>query len=120
MHREIDRGSNGGKTTKTGNPNWYGRAGLRFERELTPILSFHADAYARMAAHSEEKATDGEVTKHGGWATANLAFGVRLGEEKNYFVDLNLNNLTNKRYTPAASSLEDPGFHAVLRLGVEF
>lgn len=120
MHRTFDRGSSGGKTSNTGDPRWTGRIGLRFERDVNPWMSFHSDVFGRFAARAKESLSDGSSENHAGWGTANLAFGVRLGEEKNYFVDVNLNNLLDKRYTLASSTLEEPGFHAVLRVGFEF
>lgn len=120
MHRVFDRGSEGGKTCRTGDPKWSGRAGIRYERELASWATFHADAYGRFAAAAKELLDDGTVARHAGWGTANLAFGVRLGEERNLFIDMNLNNLFDKRYTLASSDLEEPGMHAVLRMGVEF
>ena len=120
LHRTFDRGGVEGESVRTGDPRWTGRAGLRFEREFTPWLSFHADAYGRFACSAKEYIGGGDDERHAGWGTANLAFGVRLGEEQNYFVDVNLNNIFDKRYTLASSTLEDPGMHAVLRMGVEF
>lgn len=121
MYREIDRGSeNGGKTSQTGDPRWSGRTGIRYADMITPEVSLHADAFVRMATGAKQADTKGVVTKDAGWATANFAIGARLGEDQNYFIDVNLNNLTNKSYTPAASSLEDPGFNVVVNVGMDF
>ena len=121
IYRTLERDENkGGETSQTGDPRWTGRAGLKYERDLTPVLSIHTDVFGRFACAAKESLTDGTMEHIGGWTTANFAVGARMGHEKNYFVDLNLNNLLDKRYTPASSSLEDPGFHAVLRMGVEF
>ena len=119
MHRTFERGS-GSKTSNTGDPRWTGRTGLRFERDVTPWMSFHADAYGRFAAQAKETSSSGATETYAGWGTANLAFGARFGEEKNFFVDVNLNNLLDKRYHIASSALEEPGFHAVIRAGFEF
>ncbi len=121
MHRTFDRGSEGGgSTSNTGDPRWTGKIGLRHEYDFSSRLSLHTDAFLRMASSAREEDTFGTITRKGGWTTANLAVGARLGEEKKLSVDLNLNNIMDKRYVPAASSLEDPGFHAVLRVSVEF
>lgn len=121
MHRELDRGpGNGGKTTATGDPRFYGRVGMRYEQAFTPTVQFHADAFMRMATSAKETDTAGAVARYPGWATANLAFGFRLGEEQNYFLNVNLNNLTNKTCTPASSSIEDRGLSAVISVGMEF
>ena len=121
MYRQIDRGSeNGGKTSQTGDPRWSGRVGVRYEDSLTPEVSLHADAFARLATSSKQADTNGTVIEKGGWATANLSVGTRLGKDQDYFIDVNLNNITNKRYTPAASSLEDPGMNVVVSVGMDF
>ncbi len=118
MRRHFDWGTR--QTSQTGDPMWTGRAGLRYERELSPALSLYADAYGRFAASAKETFSDGTFEDYAGWGTANLALGARLGEDRRLFVDLNLNNLLNKRYTLASSQLESAGFHAVLRVGLEF
>lgn len=121
MYREIDRGTaNGGKTNRTGDPRLSGRVGLRYDHDLRPDVNLHVDAFARMAGSAEEQETDGTILKYKGWTTANLAMGVRFGTDLQYFVDLNLNNITNTAYIPAAASLEDPGFNAVITVGLEF
>ncbi len=121
MHRTFDYGDAGiGKTSDTGNPAWTGRVGLKWERELTPVLTMYTDVYGRFACRAKEDLSDGSTENHPGWGTANFTVGARLGEEQNYFVDLNVNNIFDHRYTPASSSLEDPGTYAVLRVGMEF
>ncbi len=121
LHRTLDDdGGAIGKTSNTGDPRWTGRAGLRWERDINPRFNVHTDLYGRFAARAKEDLTDGATENYAGWGTANFAVGARFGEERNLFVDLNLNNLLDKRYTPASSSIEDPGFHAVVRVGVEF
>ncbi len=120
MRRTFDRGDKGGKTSNTGDPNWTGRAGLKYEHQFSPSVTVYTDVYGRFAARAKEDLADGTSENHAGWGTVNFAVGTRLGEKQNYFIDLNLNNLFDKRYTPASSALEDPGFHAILRVGVEF
>ncbi len=121
MHRTFDYGDSvPGKTSNTGDPEWTGRVGLKWERDLTPVLSMYTDLYGRFACEAKEDLSDGTTEVHPGWGTANFAIGARMGAEKNYFVDLSVNNILDHRYTPASSSLEDPGAHAVLRVGMEF
>jgi len=120
IHRTFDSESLGGKTSNTGVPSLFGRAGIKYERRYTSSMSLFADAYARFSARAKEKLSDGTTKRYGGWGTGNFAIGARLGKKQDYFVDLNLNNLFDKRYTTAASALEEAGFHAVLRAGMEF
>lgn len=127
IYRELEQKAY--TTSLTGNPKWTGRTGLRYENELSPEFSWHADGFLRMAGSAKEKvsgsssqgsASSGEVLHHPGWTTLNLALGAEFGKEKEYFVELNVNNILDKGYRPASSSLEDPGFHVVLKTGVEF
>lgn len=120
IRRAFDSGGKLGETYDTGLPNQYGRVGLKFERPIAPQVDFYADAYARIAARTKERVSDGTTEKLHGWGTANLAAGARFGKNREYSVDINLNNIFDKSYVPAMSSLEDPGFHAVLRFGANF
>ena len=120
MHRTFDYGGVRGETSDVGDPSWTGRVGLRYEHDFGPEVNFHVDAFGRFAARCEEDLSDGTTEQHAGWGTANLAIGARFGKERNLFMDLNLNNLLDKRYTTASNTLEEPGFHAVMRMGVEF
>lgn len=117
MNREYE--SNSGTTSRTGDPRWTGRAGLRFAKDVAEQVELHADLYMRGAARAKNKSST-ETLEYPGWGTLNFATGTRFGEERNFFVDLNLNNILDKTYTYASSSLEEPGFHAVVRVGVEF
>lgn len=120
LHRRYDQGENGGKTSDTGDPHWTGRAGLKYEHRYSSRFSVYADAFGRFSSRAKEKIDDDTTDYQAGWGTANLALGARFGEERNVFVDLGLNNLFDKRYTPAKSSVEDAGFNAVVRVGMEF
>ncbi|MDR2561434.1 MAG: hypothetical protein LBC63_06670, partial [Holophagales bacterium] len=88
-------------------------------------LSFHADVYGRFTAKSEEEideTTRNTTLIYPGWATLNFAFGIRkpfaAGKTRSFFADINLNNIFNKAYIPPMNTLEDPGFHVVVRAGV--
>ncbi len=125
MHRVFDYGDFRGETSLTGNPKWSGRTGLRYEKEINEKFSIHADAFLRMAKGSVEGTTSATtgvttITEEAGWTTYNFAIGARFGESKQYHLDLNLNNITDKEYTTAKNSLEAAGFHAVIRAGMEF
>ncbi|MDR3175172.1 MAG: TonB-dependent receptor [Desulfovibrio sp.] len=122
MHRTFDYGGEStiGKTSKTGLPPWTSRVGLKYEIEVSPTLSFYADAFGRFAAGAKEKISATEVEKHPGWGTANLALGMRFGEERKFFMDVNVNNIFDRTYTTAANTLEEPGAHVTARIGFEF
>lgn len=123
--REFDYGSGHliGKTTKTETSPFTGKVGLKFEREINDFFSLHADLNTRFGSRSKYEYVSGTqilVDENPGWATANFSIGAELGEKRNYFVDLQLNNLFDKAYTTARATHEDPGFHAVVRVGAEF
>jgi hemoglobin/transferrin/lactoferrin receptor protein len=125
ISRKFNRGGDLGETDRTGLPKWNGNAGLRYERSFSDKINFHADAYGRFTASSEEDQINGStlnILSHDGWSTLNLALGVRgsIGKNRSYTADLNLNNIFNKSYIPAMSTLEDPGFNVVLRAGINF
>jgi hemoglobin/transferrin/lactoferrin receptor protein len=126
ISRTFDRGGSLGETSRTGLPRWNGSAGARYERGSASNLSFHADAFGRFTARSEEdqidESTRNTVLSYPGWATLNFALGLRkaAGAKMSYFADINLNNVLNKAYIPNMSTLEDPGFHVVVRAGMNF
>ncbi|MDR2799891.1 MAG: TonB-dependent receptor [Desulfovibrio sp.] len=122
MERTFDYGGESaiGKTSKTGLPSWTARAGLKYEIEISPSLSLYADAFGRFAAGAKEKISATEVEKHPGWGTANFAFGLRFGEERKFFMDVNINNIFDRTYTTAANTLEEAGANVTARIGFEF
>jgi len=107
-------------TSDTGEPDLWGRAGLRYEREIGSNVALLSDLYARFATEAEEEFADGTRETHDAWETLNLTLGARFGERRQYFATLNLNNLLDQSYTTAQSSTVQPGFHAVLKAGLSF
>jgi len=127
INRTFNRGGDLGETDRTGLPRWNGNVGLKYERNFGKNLNFHADVYGRFTAKSEEDQIDGStrnVISYDAWNTFNFALGLRKtpapGSKLSYFVDLNLNNIFDKAYIPNMSTLEDPGFHVVVRAGLNF
>lgn len=121
IRREFDYGSESslGKTTKTGLSPLTGKTGLKFERALNDYVSLHTDANVRYGTRAKDKTETG-IDENPGWMTVNFSIGTELGKDKNYFVDLQLNNILDKEYHTSLSSLEEAGFHAVVRFGAEF
>jgi len=127
INRTFDHGEGEGETDATGVPKWSGSAGIRYERGSASNLSFHADVYGRFTASCEEEieeTTLSTIQRYPGWATLNFAFGIRkpfaTSKTKSFFADINLNNIFNKAYIPPMNTLEDPGFHVIVRAGVNF
>ncbi len=108
-------------TWKTGTPAFSGRIGVRYEREIMSDLTFTSDLYGRFASRTKNDFAEviGNEEK-AGWGTCNLALGLLYGENKDYRLSVNLNNLFDKEYKEAESDIESPGFHAIVRLDVSF
>lgn len=106
-------------TYDTGYPDLMGRLGLRYGREFGKN-HFFTDLYFRGATEAEERFSDGTAAAYGAWETFNLTLGGRFGAEQRYFATVHLNNLFDREYTTAASSVPAAGFHAVFQAGVSF
>lgn len=108
-------------TYDTGQPEFWGRTGLRYERQLLQNkIDFYSDIYARWATEAKEKISDGTDETYDSWETLNLSISAKFGQQKNYFATLNLNNLFDRSYSTAQSAIDQPGFHAVFKTGVSF
>ncbi|MGE4292632.1 MAG: TonB-dependent receptor plug domain-containing protein [Desulfovibrio sp.] len=117
LHREFETQTY--TTSQTGDPAFIHRLGLRYETPLTEDLTFNADAYTRAASSAMERSGD-ETFTHNAWQTYNLNLGLAWGADRQYTLDVCLNNLTDEEYVEAAQTLVSPGFHTVIRLGVRF
>jgi hemoglobin/transferrin/lactoferrin receptor protein len=118
LKRKFTR--DGSSTYDTGLPELKGRTGLRYEQLFRGHIDFYSDIYARWAAKAEEQLSDGTRETHGSWETLNLTLGARFGRQQQYFTTLNLNNIFDRSYATARSTLDQPGFHAVIKAGVTF
>ncbi len=108
-------------TWETGHPDFKGRIGLRYEKELEDQnLSLFTDLYGRFATEADREYEDGNKESYDSWATANLSFGAYLGAERQYRLDLQLNNLFDEEYTMATGNLPEAGFHVVAKASVTF
>jgi len=108
-------------TWDTGHPEWMGRLGLRYQQDVfSSRLRFFADLYGRAAASAEEEFSDGTDENYKSWETLNLTLGGEFGQKRQHFVTVSLNNLFDQEYTTAQSTLVEPGFHAVFKVGTSF
>ena len=118
MRRKYDYGNS--TTWNTGTPEWRGRAGLRFVRDISPEATFYADAYGRFSSPMKQEDAKGEIsTQCNNWATANLAFGVDFGKEKEYSAGIEVLNITNERYY-LSQGLQEAGMHVNARFSLRF
>jgi len=117
LRRHFD--TNTYETSQTGDPSWFGRYGLRWFHDIDKTTRFTTDAYSRQASTAKEFSS-GTLYRYNNWQTYNLALGLDWGSESKWHLSLNLNNLSNEKYTEANAALVSPGFHTVLRLGADF
>ncbi|MCG8473553.1 MAG: TonB-dependent receptor, partial [Desulfobacterales bacterium] len=108
-------------TKKTGTPKFSGRLGIKYETPLTrwPALVW-TDFWLRAASDSDSYDTSDKLIAKESWETLNFSMGAEFGTKGQYQVSLNLNNILDESYKTARNTLEEPGFHAVARLGVKF
>jgi len=119
LKRHYDSGTL--DTWDTGHPEYMGRFGVRFDRDLPERkLNLFADLYMRAAVDAREEYSDGTSDNYEAWETLNLSLGARFGEERQHFVSLELLNILNRDYQTAASSIDEPGMHAVVKVGTTF
>ncbi len=119
LKRHYDSGTL--DTWDTGHPEYMGRLGVRFDRDLPERkLNLFADLYMRAAVDAREEYSDGTSDNYEAWETLNLSLGARFGEERQHFVSLELLNILNRDYQTAASSIDEPGMHAVVKVGTTF
>lgn len=119
MRREFTR--NDFTTSDTGQPEFYGRFGVRYERRFEAYgAELFSDIYARGATKADEAFSNGTSETYASWETLNWVLSARFGEKRSYFATVSLNNIFDRSYSTAASSLDQPGFHAVFKTGVSF
>lgn len=120
----------GYKTSKSAYPPFSGQVGMKWQRDLFEDHTFFADLnymYNSSTTHnSASRGRTGVVTvtkyKYDSWGTLNLNMGFEshYTDCVNYFGSISLNNLFDKKYTPATASTMAPGFHVVATAGVTF
>jgi hemoglobin/transferrin/lactoferrin receptor protein len=106
-------------TYDTGHPDLMGRLGLRYARDIGTSRVF-GDLFLRGATEARESFSDGTTEMYGSWETLSLSFGTQFGADRRYSATVHLENLFDRRYATAASSLDEPGFHAVFKVGLSF
>ena len=111
MRRQYDE--NGVKTFKTGQPEFYGRYGVRWNGDKNGF-GLRADAYA----YSQSESDDGTY-RYGGATTFNVTGGVSFGPEKQYALDAGFYNIGDKLYQNDGAIYE-PGRYFAVKLNARF
>ncbi len=111
-------------TWDTGTPDFSGRLGLRWQKEIIHRdMTLWADAWMRAATDAVDNTLRNgirEKTTTDSWQTANLAMGCEFGQQRQYKVSLNLNNIFDHSYHTVKNLIDEAGFHGVLRVDVAF
>ncbi|MDC9582572.1 TonB-dependent receptor [Xenorhabdus sp. PR6a] len=121
----YDTGKQKTKTDELGIPLISGLVGLK---KTTLFNDFTLDSKLFVRYASEAKYNTkisqkyNEVYSDGrpAWKTVNLAFDGIFGDEDNYRVGLELNNIFNEKYRDSQESIPAKGFHSVFMLGIKF
>lgn len=111
------------ETDNTGDPDLFGRVGLRYNRGFTNNINGWMDLYVRGASSADEtyQSRSGPVTETTpGWGTLNLSLGANFGSQGQYRVTADLKNLGDKAYQVASSSLPSAGRHVIVKLEADF
>ncbi|MCC6889282.1 MAG: TonB-dependent receptor [Hyphomicrobiales bacterium] len=98
-------------TFKAGVPEWWGRAGLRYE---TVIDRFDLwwDAYVRGATQIELESSSRTISQADGWTTVNLEFGGTFKEPtgpRTHSLSVAFTNIGNVTYRSSLEELTAPG-----------
>jgi hemoglobin/transferrin/lactoferrin receptor protein len=127
----LNTGASAGRSTSAVRiPPLEGSFGIKLSTPFSSGSVFHADLRANMAVEAEnlindtirgeDPFLDAEPEVFPAWQTLDLTLGLTGGEDLKYSVTLALRNLFNQAYFDARGdiALPEPGFHAVLAVGV--
>ncbi len=108
-------------TYDVGSPEFFGRAGVRFEYESEKNMLFFIDGYTRFSEKAREY-TPTERTTYEEWATVNLNLGLsrELENNRRWYATVALENLLNKDYTEARQNTAAAGRGVTLSAGFVF
>jgi hemoglobin/transferrin/lactoferrin receptor protein len=121
----ITNGEASYQTSDSGVPPFTGRLGLKWEKELGGH-QLYTDLYVNWASKAKNYRYDSDYAlafvtdEYDAWQTLNLTLGTQWGEEHQWNASLSLRNIGNQAYTRAENNIEDPGFHVVLGIGLEY
>ncbi len=97
--------------------------GLRYYNEIYDNLFLNADIYAYHQTEYLGYDLVGFVTTNKvrpSYTTLNLSLGVEYGEEKNFFAQVNVNNIFDEEYYYTSAEDYAPGFNSTLTIGYRF
>ena len=98
-------------TWDSGVPEFSGRAGVRWQGDLSVAQGLWADLYLRGETSSEIEepgSSRAVVEDRASWTTLNMAGGLAMGEREQYKLSLELHNLLDETYVASAENLYGP------------
>lgn len=106
-------------TTHNGQPEWAGRTGIRFETESKKNMGWYVDFYGVTGEDSDLKTT--RSTRHtDSWATVNLAAGIYLDGDQEWWFGIEALNLSDEAYRPSVDELWQPERHLTVGARLKF
>ncbi|CAK7005913.1 MAG: Vitamin B12 transporter BtuB [Desulfovibrio sp.] len=114
------------ETSLTDTPPFQGLVGVRWNKEILQNTTLFTDLYMHWAVKTKSYDYDSTykgdfvTTQNHAWQTLNFTVGLEGGEEHKWHAALSLRNLLDKNYRQAGNGVDDPGFHVVATVGVEF
>ncbi len=106
-------------TTHNGQPEWAGRTGIRFETEAKKNMRWYVDFYGVAGGDSDLRTT--RSTRHtDSWTTVNLAAGIYLSGDQEWWVGIEALNLTDEAYRPSVDELWQPERHLTIGARLKF
>ncbi len=102
-----------------GLPDFTSTIGVRYFKSFKDgLIRVNADLYVYAQSRIENTLKANEVP---GYATVNLSTGLEWGKEQQFFAQVELKNILDKRYkTWSITNYEQAGFNSALTLGYRF
>jgi hemoglobin/transferrin/lactoferrin receptor protein len=105
-------------TYDSGNPRFTGRVGVKHTAYFDHF-DLDSDLFMRFASNATQR-SDSSVYRYRGWSTLNLSTSTAFGDNRQYKIGLDINNILNKNYTTAYKSIPAAKFHAIVSASIKF
>lgn len=103
------------KTWDTGEPLLTTRVGAKHLLFLDN-MTLTSDLYLRAATRANDKSNPDNQQQYAGWTTVNLSLNSEFGNNDQYQINVDLNNILNKRYQTAHEAIPAAGINAAIGL----
>ena len=79
-------------------------------------MNLMSDLYLRAATKAKDHSNPENKQHYAGWTTVNLSLSTEFGNNDQYRINFDLNNILNKRYQTAHESIPATGINAAVGL----